>query len=382
MKTLGYYIFAIVYYLCKPIPFKKNRVLCIASHDDRKGSNVNLVRAALEEKDSAYSFSSISKSQIRKVKEFSSIKALLSFFIKKPYQMARAEIILMDNVFLPMAFLRVKKHTKVVQLWHGTGTIKKFGQDVNTGRLGKLEKRANENISHLIVNSQEMKDLYAGAFGISKNRIYPIGLPKTDLMYYHMKNDLHKASIYDKYSIPQDKKLILYAPTFRDYQESDNQVGKDLRDIVRQMALEIPEEYYLGVRLHPFIANDFLENEPTSINDKRIINMSFEEEGPLLVASDILITDYSSIIFEYSIMERPMIFYAYDLETYKNHDRGFYYDYESYVPGPLVRTSQELGQIFVTENYPMDKVKEFKEKNFPYLDGKAIERLLELICVF
>ena len=277
MKTLGYYIFAIVYYLCKPLPVKKKRVLCIASHDDRKGSNVNLVRVALEEKDLGYSFSSISKIQIRKVKEFTSIKALLSFFIKKPYQMARAEIILMDNVFLPMAFLRVKKNTKVVQLWHGTGTIKKFGQDVNTGRLGRLEKKANENISHLIVNSQEMKDLYAGAFAVSKDRIYPIGLPKTDLMYYHLNNDLHKASIYDKYSIPQDKKLILYAPTFRDYQVSDDGGEKDIRNIIKEMALEIPDEYYLGVRLHPFVANDFLENACPGINDKRIINMTRTE---------------------------------------------------------------------------------------------------------
>ena len=125
----------------------------------------------------------------------------------------------------------------------------------------------------------------------------------------------------------------------------DNEVGKDLRDIIRQMALEIPEEYYLGVRLHPFIANDFFENESTSINDKRIINMSFEEEGPLLVASDILITDYSSIIFEYSIMERPMIFYAYDLETYKIMIGTFTMTMSLMFQRPLVRTSQELGQI-------------------------------------
>lgn len=381
MKTLGYYIFAIVYYICKPLPLQRKRILCITTHDDGKSSNVNLVKVALEEKDPTYTFDYISKSETEQVKGFRSLKSILSFFIKKPYQMARAEVILMDNVFLPMAFLSVKKHTKVVQLWHGTGTIKKFGQDVNQGRLGKLEKRANGNISHLIVNSPEMKDLYAGAFGLSKDRIYPIGLPKTDELYYKTKGGNYRKQIYEKYSIAKDKKLILYAPTFREEEIEGTGDSGDTREIIKSLALEIPKDYCLGIRLHPFIAQEFFKDNPISDSEESgVVNMSFEEEqGALLMASDILITDYSSIIFEYSLMERPMIFFAYDLDQYKNCSRGFYYDYESYVPGPIVKTSKELGHLLANDTYPMNKVKKFKQKNFPYLDGKAIERLIELI---
>ena len=250
--------------------------------------------------------------------------------------------------------------------------------------MKKLEKRANANITHLIVNSNEMKDLYAGAFGISKNRIYPIGLPKTDELFYKLKNrdeetlDRNKSTdkewIYKKYSIPEDKKLILYAPTFRDCDENRLEVVEKIREI----ALELPQEYYLGVRLHPFVAHEVYNHKLTNGED-RIINMSFEEEqGVLLMASDILITDYSSIIFEYSLTERPVIFFAYDLHQYEKSDRGFYYNYQSYVPGPIVQTGKELGKLLAEGQISTDVIKEFKQKNFPYLDGKAVERLINL----
>ncbi|MBH1940366.1 CDP-glycerol glycerophosphotransferase family protein [Mobilitalea sibirica] len=384
LKIIGYRMFALIYYICRLFPAGDKRVLCIKTHEEGKGSNVSIVEQALMEKNTGYTFSYIRKSDTLAVKGFKDIRSLLSFFVIKPYQLARARIILQDNIFLPFAYLHLKKGVKVIQLWHGTGTIKKFGQDVNTGTLKELEKRANQRITHLIVNSYEMKKLYAGAFGIKEDKIYPIGLPKTDellrnlqLNYIQQHFNRDKAYIYNKYAIPSDRKLILYAPTFRDDEANKPSSLHKLEELIKTL----PSDYHLGIRLHPFIAKaaETMFFTDSQI-EERICQLSFEEDmSALLLAADILITDYSSVIFEYCLMERPILFYAYDLKEFSDNGRGFYYEYESYVPGPVVYTANEVGEIIRSNQFDIERIKSFKQKNFPYLDGKATERLLELI---
>lgn len=378
LKTIGYYLFTFVYDICRLFPIKKKKVLCIMTHDDGEGSNVSITAKALREQSDGYSFSYITKSETLSVKSFSDFGRLLSFFFQKPYQMARSEIILLDNVFLPFAYLKRKKGTKVVQLWHGTGTIKKFGQDVNTGKLKELEKRANANITHLIVNSPEMEKLYTGAFGVSEKNTYPIGMPRTDELLRHIqkadreKKNPDKETIYHKYMIPEGKKLVLYAPTFRDQEIEKPDITRQLDEMLEGL----PEDYCIGLRLHPFVAAAMDKLEL----DQRIIKLSFESDlNALLMAADILVTDYSSIIFEYCLTERPMIFYAYDLEEFSDHGRGFYYNYESYVPGPVARTGQEVTNIIRENRFDIRKVAEFKNRHYNMLDANATGRLIELL---
>lgn len=378
IKTIGYYIFAIVYDICKLLPTKKNRVLCIMTHDDGEGSNVSIVAKALKKESGEYSFSYITKTETLSVKGFKDLKKLFAFFFLKPYQLARAEIVLLDNVFLPFAFLKRKKKAKVVQLWHGTGTIKKFGQDVNVGRLKELEKRANANITHLIVNSPEMKKLYMGAFGVADEFTYSIGMPRTDELLKRIAKEQEeqynpdREAIYQKYKIPSDKKLVLYAPTFRDHEISNPDISKHLTEILQGL----PEEYCLGLRLHPFVAEAM---EQLTL-DSQVIKLSFESDlNALLMASDLLITDYSSIIFEYCLTQRPMVFYAYDLEEYSDQGRGFYYDYERYVPGPVAHTGNEVIKLLKADNYDLDKIINFKNRHYTKLDANATGRLIELL---
>lgn len=353
-------------------------MLCIMTHDDGEGSNVSLAMKALKEQKAGYTFSFITKKDTLEVKGLSSIGRLFAFFVQKPYQLARAQIILMDNVFLPLAYLRVKKGVKVIQLWHGTGTIKKFGQDVNTGKLKLLEKKANRNITHLIVNSEETRKLYAKTFGISEDKVAAIGLPKTDEMLRRIDrtiqdgNNPDKAAIYNKYSIPKNSRLVLYAPTFRDQELHNPEVLNKLEFLQKGL----PEDCYLGLRLHPFIAENCLGKELPP----RVCQLSFESDlTAVLMASDLLITDYSSIVFEYCLTERPMVFFAYDLEEFSDHGRGFYYDYESYVPGPVVSDAGEAAAVIRENRFDPGRIKSFIEGNFIYRDGHATERLLEII---
>ncbi len=378
LKSIGYRLFALVYYLCRILPVKTKRVLCIMTHDDGEGSNVSLAVKALGEQGTGYTFAYITKKETLEVKGISSIKGLLSFFFTKPYQLSRAQIILMDNVFLPFAYLKRRKGVKVIQLWHGTGTIKKFGQHVNTGHLKNLEYRANINITHLIVNSEETKRLYAQTFGIEEDRVYPIGLPKTDELIRRLREaeklgiNRDREAVYRRYSIPDHARLVLYAPTFRDQELDGTTTLKQLSELRKGL----PKNYYLGLKLHPFIA----EACSGVRLPQGVCQMSYDTDtNALLMASDILITDYSSIIFEYCLIGRPMVFYAYDLKEYSDQGRGFYYEYESYVPGPVVATAEEAAAIISEHRFDLDTITRFKDRNYLYLDGKATERLLQLI---
>lgn len=348
------------------------------THDDGEGSNVSLVAKALQVESKEYSFSYITKKDTLEVKSLADWRKMLTFFVFKPYQMARAEIILLDNIFLPFAYLRRRKGTKVVQLWHGTGTIKKFGQDVNTGKLKELEKRANANITHLIVNSPAMKELYAGAFGVRTSFVYPIGLPKTDELLkriYRVQKEnrnIDKEKIYQKYHIPNQMKLVLYAPTFRDHEVEHPRIEKHLEEILEGL----PNGYVLGLRVHPFVAKAISD---LAIGEK-VYQLSFEEDvNTILMAADLLITDYSSIIFEYCLTLRPMIFYAYDYEEFMEQGRGFYYPYQSYVPGPVAYTAKEVCQILQDWQFDIGRIKDFIEENYYSLDGKATGRLITLL---
>ncbi len=348
------------------------------THDDGDGSNVSIVEKALKGKHEGYTFSYLTKSDTEAVKSISGIMMMFRFFFQKPYELSRAEIILLDNIFLPYAFMKRKKSTKIIQLWHGTGTIKKFGQDVNQGKLGELELRANSNITHLIVNSQEMKKLYARIFGVNESVVYPIGLPRTDVFIHKMKKieqiekNIDKEQIYVKYKIPKDKKLILYAPTFRD-QEAQNY---KLLELMNELSNKLGQEYYLGLRLHPFIADAFRQEQL----EAGVYQFSYEKNlNALLMAADILITDYSSIIFEYCITKRPMIFYAYDYNKFTTEDRGFYYDYESFVPGPMAYRCEEVAAIIREKKFETYKIEKFVQHHYDGVDGRNTERLIELM---
>lgn len=401
IKIIGYYIFAFVYYICRLFPVNDKRVLCIMTHDDGEDSNVSLLVRELNRINSDHIFSYITKSETEMVKSLRGVSKQLTFFFIKPYYMARSKTILMDNIFLPMAYLRVRRNVKVIQLWHGTGTIKRFGQDANSGRIKRQEGRANSNITHLIVNNEQTARLYAGVFGIGIDRVYPVGLPKTDDMLYRMwradradivdrpdgadradivnrpdgvnRADISsdKRLIYEKYDLPMEKKLILYAPTFRDA----NLASETTLKYVEELATGLPNDYILGLRLHPFVAR-----MAQKLHIDNLCDLSGERSlSSLIMASDLLITDYSSIIFEYCITEKPMIFFAYDLDDFVSHGRGFYRDYESSVPGPIARDSREVIEIINSGEFSLDLIRTFNMDNFPRLDGKASERIIELI---
>lgn len=366
-KRIGYYIFAGFFCFFRLFPLQKKKVFMIATHDDSGEGNIGLLAEQIRTQKPDYKIVYLTKRD--------GIRRPFSFFLKKAYHMATAGTICMDNVFMPMAYTPISPKAKVVQLWHGTGTIKKFGQDSDVGEVAEISKKGNKRITHLIVNSEKTKKQYAGAFGIPEEKAYILGLPRTDLILDKKKLEAKRKAFYDEYPDMKGKKITLYAPTFRDSEIDEPKVMLDFESFIRVMK----EDEMLLLRLHPFVAERVSEDIFRKFKGK-IQNMSgYSGVTTLLAVADCLITDYSSIIYEYCLLRKPMIFYAYDLEQFRQSGRNFYEDYESLVPGPVVKSQEELEQIWQQKENLGEDIPRFMEENFAYFDKNSVNRLLELI---
>jgi CDP-ribitol ribitolphosphotransferase len=371
MKEAGYRIFAFFYGIFKHLPVRKNSAFLIMTHDGGPEGNVAVTAAYMRRL-----YRTETEELRRSDTSFGGaggIRRALRFFFVKSCAMARAEYILMDNAFLPMAYLRVRKETKVMQLWHGTGTVKKFGQHVNTGKLYEQEKRANENLDYVVVNSEATRKLYAGCFSVKEEQVKILGLPRTDILFSEKELLRRRTQFFKQYPNLMNKKLILYAPTFRDSEVAHPSIHLD----IKKMAEELPDQYCLGLRLHPFVAERFHLEE--DFGGKVMDFSSYDNLNTLLMSTEILITDYSSIIFEYCVFRKPMIFYAYDLDEFSDHGRGFYRDYREYVPGPVVETTEEILTVIREKDWRKEKLLEFIRDSYAYVDGKSTKRVVDFL---
>ena len=367
MKKLGYILFAAFFHIFRIFPINSKKVFCVATHDSSSEGNIGIVVNALKKQEKSYHIVILTRKD--------GIRKPFSFFIGKAFHMATAGTILEDNEFLPMAYLHFSKKVKVVQLWHGTGTIKKFGQDANSGELADLEKRVDERITHLIVNSEFTKKQYAHTFGMEESRALVLGLPRSDLLQDTEYLEKRRKKFYMDYPELRNKRIVLYAPTFRDSQADHPTLPLDFREF----ANELPKDTVMLLRLHPFVAQAFDSSALRAV-ERKIMNMSdYVGVTTLLAVADILVTDYSSIVFEFCLLKKPMIFYAYDLEQFRENGRDFYEDYETMVPGPIVKNQAELLDAIEKVSDNPEIVEQFVQERFAFTDGKATERLVQHI---
>lgn len=371
VKNILYMIFAMFVNIYRIRPVVCNRYCFIMTHDTSEYGNVGAMKKYILEQDKDIEYIDITKNDYKISTSFKQLGILLKFFFIKSYWIATSEYIFLDNAFLPLAYCNLSKKAKVIQLWHGCNAIKKFGQSYNTGLLKKLEKKLAEKYTYLVLNSENTREKYKEAFGVDDSKILVTGSPRVDIFFDEEKCSILRSEFYKENTLLEEKKIILYAPTFRD--DQSNKLSEELY----QLADSIYEDSVILLRLHPSL------NESIIIPKKyksKIINVSgYNNLVQLLLVSDVLITDYSSIIYEYSILERPMIFYSYDLKEYSENGRGFYEDYENYVPGTVCYSLQDLIIEIRKLEIDIDKVTYFKIKNYEYRDGKNIQRILSIL---
>jgi CDP-glycerol glycerophosphotransferase len=299
------------------------------------------------------------------------------------YLFAKAGIWVCDTR-LPKYIIK-KEGSTYIQTWHGT-PLKKLALDMDSvhmaGEKGIDNYRNNfiANTStwdYLVSQNHYSSEIFRRAFAFDKEML-EIGYPRNDVLF-SKNNDKDITELKNKLGIPLDKKVILYAPTWRD----NEFYGKGHYKFSREMDFDLmqeklSDEYVMIVKYH-YLVMDKINWKPY----KGFIyscNLSYDIADLYLVA-DYMITDYSSVMFDYSILKRPMFFFCYDLEEYRDTLRGFYFDFLEEAPGPVTQTTEELIDSIVNYNPDeyMVKREAFHNKYNHCDDGKASEKIVDLI---
>ncbi|MFJ5717769.1 CDP-glycerol glycerophosphotransferase family protein [Neobacillus sp. NPDC093127] len=295
------------------------------------------------------------------------------------YHLATSRYFFIDDYYFPVYFIKPRKRTSIIQVWHAAGAFKKFGYSTVGKSFGPSSHylkhvKVHSNYSNVIVSAAEVIPFYAEAFHMPAAQILPLGLPRSDYFFQREEHIAVRKRLLQLYPELNGKKLILYAPTFR---------GKSHQQSVSQSYLDfavlktvLGNGYALVVKLHPYIKSEL--NIDKGLTDFVYqIDDEFNTEE-ILTLADVLITDYSAIIFDYCLLGRPIAFYANDLEAYVS-ERDFYYPYESFVPGPIFTKPKDLAFWIKEEEFNLPQVHAFRKRFFDVYDGQVSRKIIETI---
>ena len=352
------------FYLFKPFRLKENRITFISNRRNSISGNYESIYAELI-KDKNIDIKTVLDTK----------ESFISCF-KYGYYLASSKVILIDDYIRSVYEIRKRKDNYLIQVWHACGAFKAFG----FSRLSKegcwpQDSRSHRTYDYCLVSSRKVAKHYAEAFGMNIDRVIATGVPRTDIFFDEAYKSEIRAKIFSTYPMLKDKKVILFAPTFRGSSKKEGNYPHYRFDY-KKIFESFGDEYRIIIKHHPHVNNKpVIENEYKD----RVIDLSKNEElNELLFVTDILITDYSSVIFEAALLDIPMLFYAFDLDEYISR-RGFYCEYISFIPGKLVENMDEIIDALMVGDFEADKIIEFKKDFFDDLDGKSGKRASEFI---
>ena len=302
--------------------------------------------------------------------------------VQRSYRVATSRVVIVDDYFFPIYPVKKRSGVTIIQVWHACGAFKRFGRATLATEWGADEiflkwVPIHSNYDLTLVSSASIAQIYADAFGQPVEKITAaFGIPRTDALAPSSRRDATEREVRARLGLINNRTTILYAPTFR---------GADLKGAGAPELLDIAalyralgDQYQLILRLHPFVKSAM--RIPEEARDF-VVDASREPDvNEVMLAADILVTDYSSIIFEYALLNRPMAFLAPDLAAYER-ERGFFFDYRSGVPGPVVETTEQLVTWINAKAFDLPRVAKFAAESFDVMDGHATERLVEQVVL-
>jgi len=263
---------------------------------------------------------------------------------KEIITVSNARYLILDDYYLPVYLIKPKKSLKIIQLWHAAGAFKKVGYSTIGTKFGPNEQYLNlvpihSNYTHVYVSSENVIPYYAEAFNMSKNNIYALGMPRTDMFSDNTYKQKVLKTIFDSHAyFNNEKKVnILIAPTYRAigrYEES----ALNIAMIIKQEAQKINNNIQILFRPHPYTKTEdakILKNIPNVhiVNDLTI--------NDWMLVSDAFITDYSSAIFDFAMLHKPFAHYVPDIKDYEKN-RGFYEDIDVISKGIIITEVEKL----------------------------------------
>jgi CDP-ribitol ribitolphosphotransferase len=293
-----------------------------------------------------------------------------------PRLLARADVILLNDYQPAIYRLPPDPGVRIIQLWHASGAFKTVGYS-RVGKPGGPDpfSRRHKNYTHAIVSGSHDIPFYAEAFGLPEDRVVPTGIPRMDRFFDAGMRAAGLEHARRLFPMIEGRTTILLAPTFRGTGPRNASYAFELLDLEALHEVCREKDAVVIVKMHPFVRERIVI--PRRLADRIIDGTDAPiDVNDLLFAVDVLITDYSSIVFEYSTLLRPMLFFAYDLEEYVE-SRDFYVPFEEFVPGRIAHTFDEVVDAIRRDAYQAEKVAAFAHRHFDHLDGGATDRVID-----
>ena len=272
----------------------------------------------------------------------------------------------------------------MLETWHGT-PLKKLVFDMDdvhsaNPKYKQIVYKQSRKWDYLLSDNPFSTEKFESCFMFDRDKILELGYPANDPLYAH-NIDEEAVRIKNKIGIPSDKKVLLYAPTWRDdISYGAGEYKFELALDLRRLKAELGGEYVILLRMHYWIVDKL---DLTGLSDF-VINVSgYSDITDIYIVSDICMTDYSSVFFDFANLRRPILFFMYDLEKYRDVLRGFYLDVEIELPGPILTNNDEVISAIknidkVAESFSQ-KYNEFYDRFCCIDDGHAGERVCERV---
>lgn len=378
------YIYKLTY---KFIPIDSNMILFVSYHGRGYLCNPKYLHIYLVDNDKFKNYKFIWAVKNSKSVKINNAKVVRYNGILYFYYLARSKYWII-NCKMPNYIL--KKESQIyVQTWHGT-PLKRLAHDIEIGenatfyrtkvskeQMTKSYDNDVKKYSYFISPNKFSTEKFKTSFRVSEERIIETGYPRNDFLTKITSEKIKE--LKKKYNIPINKKVILYAPTWRDN-------SFDHRGYIFELKVnfELWKEYLGNEYIVIFKPHYLIKNIYNNVDNDFVYTISENEDiNELYVISDILITDYSSVFFDYAILKRPIYFYMYDLEQYRDKLRGFYLDINKDLPGEIITDELELlKKIAKNEEYfhnNLNKIQEFNKIYNNLQDGESSKRVIEKI---
>lgn len=361
LRRIRFLPYLALYRICATLrPVRPDRVLFLSDSHDGFVGNMRFLRDAVLRADPSVEVTGVFKRSLASRRSFRDA-------LRLPCLIATSAIIVLDD-FYPLIYrFRIRRGVRLVQIWHAAGAFKQVGHS-RAGLPGgpTANSEIHRNYTDAVVSSSGIVADYAEAFGISAERVHPWGLPRSDVFFDADAVAAARERVRRALGAGGEERLVLYAPTFRgNGQRSATAAPEaDWAGIARTLG----DGWRVAVRQHPFVRRA-APLQPGVIDAGSVSDMN-----DLLMAADVLVTDYSSSIFEFALLRRPVVFFVPDLAEYESA-RSFYRSFDAYAIGPVVQRAGELADAIRTATVDDTRLDEFLAEFADALDGKSSERI-------
>lgn len=357
----------LVYASIKIMP-TRNQIVFISMQSDLPSLDFKLLADEIKSKQSdiklVFLCKKMNSNLSKKTDYIKYVFNMIGYMFKAMYYLATSKVCITESYCVPISILKHKETLKIIQIWHASGAVKKFGYQALDTKEGKSKEIAelmgmHKNYDYVIAPSEVTKNIFSEAFNIDKEKVVKLGLPRLE----YITNSKYDKSeeIYQRYPELKDKKIILYVPTFRK--------GKNVNiDELLNYPID-KNKYKLIIKLHPL--------EDANIPDEYLVDSSYTSFDLIKIA-DYIITDYSILSIEASILEKPVFLYLYDLEEY-DKNRGLNVDLCSELKTFTTKTFSDIMNKIENNDFDIGEIVKYKEKYIEINTENTTEKLCDFI---